>query len=92
MVSQRTTSKSAESKTIRVSAKVYDDLTALASASDNTLGETVSRLLVEHDRAEIHRQMREGYRLLREDRAAWEEYLAEAREWDNAPLDQPLDK
>jgi predicted CopG family antitoxin len=80
-----------ESKTIRVGRDVYDQLNALSSERQSTIGEVVADLVKERTRRDFYAKMREGYRALREDPAAWDEFQEEMSAWD-VTLNDGLEK
>jgi predicted CopG family antitoxin len=84
-------SQSSESRTIRVARDVYDQLSQISSDQQSSIGEVVADLVRERTRREFYTKMREGYRALREDVAAWDEFQEEMSAWD-ATLADGLEK
>ena len=72
----------AESRTIRVSKRVYDDLGERSRRHHQTVSETIAALLAEQERREFFAQLREGYTALRADETAWNETQHEFAAWD----------
>lgn len=74
--------RSAESRTIRVARDVYDDLNQISLEMQSSIGDVVADLVRERTKREFYAKMREGYRALREDVAAWDEFQAKMSAWD----------
>ena len=80
--SQQRSKAASQSRTIRVSQPVYDDLTRLAQQHDRSINEEIAELLREQEKQRFFAEMREAYANLRADPEAWAEYQAEMAEWD----------
>lgn len=75
--------------TIKISGEVRDKLAEVAQRDfgGSTLGESVDRLLAEHERARLERAILDGYARLQADPAAWAGYVSELDEWDQTSGD-----
>jgi predicted CopG family antitoxin len=71
-----------ESRTIRVSNRVYDRLGELSRRRHSTISETIASLIDQQERRDFFAQMRDGYAKLRADAGAWRETQSEQQEWD----------
>ena len=74
--------KSTESRTIRVARDIYDQLIQISTEEHSSIGEIVAELVRERSHREFYAMMREGYRALREDKIAWDEFQEEMSAWD----------
>lgn len=74
--------KGQDSKTIRVSRSVYDQLSALSEEQRASIGDVVADLVNERERQDFYTQMKEGYAALRSDETAWKEFQEELALWD----------
>ena len=75
--------------TIRVDVTVRDELQAIADAEfdGSPLTRVLAELIKEHRRSKKIQQMREDYARLQARPEEWADYLREAKEWDDADLD-----
>lgn len=69
--------------TIKVTSEVRERLAEVADRdfAGSTLGDTVERLLAEHEEVRLRQEILDGYARLQADPAAWAEYLEEVEDW-----------
>lgn len=75
------------SVTIRVPQETHEQLRRLAASRKQPIGEVVAAAVERLEEDQFWDQMEAEFERLRDDPAAWEEYMAEHREWDVALLD-----
>jgi predicted transcriptional regulator len=82
-----TSREEAMSVTIRVPEETHAQLRRLAASRKQPIGEVVAAAVERLEEEEFWDQMEVEFERLRADPAAWDEYMAEHREWDVALLD-----
>jgi predicted transcriptional regulator len=75
------------SVTIRVPQETHAQLRRLAASRKQPIGEVVAAAVERLEEEEFWRDMETAFEELRADPEAWDEYLAEHREWDVTLLD-----
>ena len=73
--------------TMRVTKETHSTVKRMASDRGIPMTELLKEIVEKARKAEIIRQINEGYARLREDPKAWAEELEERREWDCTLLD-----
>jgi hypothetical protein len=72
---------------VRVEDELHVTLRTLARDEGRPIGSVLQDAVRQYQRARFWDDMRSGYARLRSDPVAWQEYLAEAREWDQVAGD-----
>jgi len=78
---------SAQSSTVRVSAKTKRQLRALANQTKLTLGAILERAVEQYRRRIFVQRANASYAALRKDKRAWRHQTAERRAWDETLSD-----
>lgn len=71
------------STTIRIPAEMHEELRGFAEEGHSTLTGVLVEALELYRRERFVARVNEGYSLLREEPAAWDEHLAERAAWDS---------
>jgi predicted transcriptional regulator len=71
---------------VRISVRSYRTLQALAKKREETLQALLDKAIESLNRQYFLEEANRGFAALKENQAAWEEELAERREWEDAML------
>ncbi len=73
--------------TVHVEDTLHLTLQSLAEDEGRPIARVLEDAVDQYRRARFLDEMREGYARLKQDPVSWQEYLAEAREWDQISAD-----